>query len=218
MADRNDPRGQLRIPTPIVPAMAALVIAAGPAVASAQWPQWGGPDRNFMVDTEGLADSWPDEGPPKLWHRELGDGYSTIIVDDGLLYTMYRLDEDEFSIALDARTGETVWEYRNWSPFTETMTQYGPGPHSTPIVAGDRVFTVGTNALPHCFDKKTGKVLWKRDLVAHFEAPLLNYGYGCSPIVYGNTIILSVGRTQEGQRGSRQLNKEAKKEANVRLR
>ncbi|UCG33725.1 MAG: PQQ-binding-like beta-propeller repeat protein, partial [Phycisphaerales bacterium] len=63
------------------------------------------------------------------------------------------------------------------------------------------------------FDKKTGKVLWKRDLVADFGAPLLNYGYGGSPIVYGNTIILSVGRTQEGQRGSRQLDEEAKKEA-----
>ena len=56
----------------------------------ADWLQWGGPNRNFSVDSPGLADRWPDEGPRTLWSRELGDGYSAIVVKDGLLYTMCR--------------------------------------------------------------------------------------------------------------------------------
>ena len=76
--------------------------------ASAQWPQWGGPDRNFSVDVTGLAETWPDDGPKKLWTRPLGDGYSTIVADDGVLYTMYRNDPAEFTIALNAKTGETI--------------------------------------------------------------------------------------------------------------
>ncbi|MHC4696418.1 MAG: hypothetical protein ACYTFA_06735, partial [Planctomycetota bacterium] len=110
--------------------------------ARSEWPQWGGPNRNFIVETGALADKWPEEGPPRLWHRELGEGYSSIVVDDGMLYTMYRktpTSEEEYTIALDAGTGKTVWEHNAPSPFTPDMARYGPGPHSTPLVVGNRL-------------------------------------------------------------------------------
>jgi outer membrane protein assembly factor BamB len=147
-----------------------------------------------MISTEGLADEWPEQGPMKLWHRELGDGYATIVVDGGLLYTMYRVDEDEFTVALDAKTGETVWEHKNPSPFTPLMAEYGPGPHATPTIAGNRLYTIGTNAVMHCYNKKTGTVLWKHDLAAEYGAPIPGRGYGCSPIAYKNAIIVGVDR------------------------
>ena len=40
------------------------------------WPQWAGPDRNFIIRNVELADRWPADGPPRLWSRELGVGYS----------------------------------------------------------------------------------------------------------------------------------------------
>ena len=172
----------------------ALVALAGGVGAAGQstWPQWGGPDRDFTVETTDLADKWPAEGPPKLWHRALGDGYASIVVDAGVLYTMYRVGTDEFTIAIDAATGETRWEYRNASPYSRGMAQYGPGPHATPLVAGDRLFTVGTNMVLHCFDKRTGKVHWRHDLPAEYGAQVPYYGYACSPIAYRNLVILSV--------------------------
>lgn len=175
----------------------AISMAFGCSAQVAEWPQWGGPDRTFTVETAGLAEQWPADGPPKLWRRELGDGYSTILVDGKVLYTMYRVDEDEFSVALDARTGETLWEHKNPSPKTPQMEQYGPGPHSTPLLVGNRLYTVGTNVVMHCFDKRTGKVLWRRDLVEEFGAPVPGYGYGCSPTAYGDTVILPVDRQRE---------------------
>ena len=187
--------------TPIIvvvsAACAILIVSTVTKQAAAQWPQWGGPDRDFTVETTGLADKWPEDGPRKLWHRELGDGYSSIVVDDGLLYTMYRVGEDEFSVALDARTGKTIWTHRNRSPFTEEMARDGPGPHSTPLIAGDHVYTIGTNAVLHCFDKKTGKVIWKHDLPAEFGAPVPWFGYGCSPLAYEKLVILPVDRTRD---------------------
>ncbi len=176
-----------------------ILTAVGCSARVAQWPQWGGPHRDFTVETTGLAETWPEDGPPKLWHRELGDGYSTILVDGNVLYTMYRIGEDEFTVALDARTGETIWEHKNPSPRTPQMEQYGPGPHSTPLIVGDRLYTVGTNVVMHCFDKKTGEVLWRRDLVKDFGAPVPDYGYGCSPIAYKDTVILPVDRKREEQ-------------------
>ena len=48
------------------------VLLASTQVGVAQWPQFGGPQRNFAVNSARLADKWPDGGPKKLWGRELG--------------------------------------------------------------------------------------------------------------------------------------------------
>src|SRR6185295_839823 len=54
------------------------------------WAQWGGPHRNFISETKGLAATWPATGPRRVWQRELGEGYSAIAVERGMLFTMYR--------------------------------------------------------------------------------------------------------------------------------
>jgi len=182
-------------------AVAAAALATAHSRAVADWPQWGGPSRDFKVNTKNLADKWPDDGPKKLWQRELGDGYSAIIADDGLLYTMYRVDEDEFTVAVDANSGKTVWEHKNPSPSTDLMKQFGPGPHATPMIVGQRLYTIGTNAVLHCYNKKTGSVIWKRDLVADFGAPIPGRGYGCSPIAYNNLLIVAVDRERDDEHG-----------------
>src|SRR5262245_58896719 len=80
---------------------------------TANWPQWGGPQRNFMVEAKGLAESWPAGGPKRLWNRALGEGHSSVVVDGDRLYTMYSKGEKEFVVALNAATGETIWEKSN---------------------------------------------------------------------------------------------------------
>lgn len=196
-------------------AVAALV-AFGGCAANAPWPQWGGPSRNFMAEAEGLADRWPEEGPRKLWHRELGDGYATILVEDGRLYTMYRKDKNEFTIALDAKTGKTLWEHRNPSPTTRLMEEFGAGPSSTPLLVGHRLFSVGTNMVMHCFDKRTGQILWKHDLVAEYGASVPGRGYCASPIAYKNMVIVAVDRKHEDAEGGESEGESASKPADPR--
>ena len=181
--------------------------------APGTWLQWGGPNRDFLIESPALADSWPDAGPPVLWTRPLGTGHSAIIADDGRLYTMYRggngksaggggrtqgpFDAEEAVIALDARPGATLWEHRY--PSRREDFSFGAGPHSTPLVVGDRLFTIGTNQQLFAFDKRSGTVLWSRDFITDFGAPELlirpavKTGYGCSPLAYRDTIICSVG-------------------------
>ena len=192
-------------------AIAGAILAPGVLLAddppAEAWRQWGGPNRNFIVEATGLAEKWPDGGPPILWSRPLGTGHSAILADEGRLFTMYRVgngrakqgpwEAEELVIALDARTGETIWEYRYPSNIEDF--NFGAGPHSTPIVVGDRLFTIGTNKQLHAFDKRTGNVLWSHDLVKEFNAPTLlirpivKAGYGCSPLAFGDTILCSVG-------------------------
>ncbi len=179
--------------------VAAVVVGFGCLTVGvhAQWAQWGGPQRNFMVEAKGLASTWPEGGPEKLWARELGDGYATVAVDEGRLFTMYRVGEDEFSVALDAKTGKTLWEHKNPSPYTSLMNEYGPGPHATPLVVGGYVYTIGTNMVLHCFEKDSGKVAWKKDLAAEYSAEVPGRGYSPSPLAYKDMLILPVGGSEE---------------------
>jgi outer membrane protein assembly factor BamB len=171
------------------------------------WRQWGGSNRNFIIEATGLADKWPDTGPRQMWSRPLGVGHSAIVAEDGRLFTMYRVGNgrarqgpwqaEESVIALDAATGKTIWEHKYPSRIEDFS--FGAGPHSTPLIVGDRLFTFGTNKQLHAFDKRTGKVLWSHDLVKAFNAPTLlirpvvKTGYGCSALAYKDTIICSVG-------------------------
>lgn len=182
-----------------IPAAAVLWAMSMAYQAEAQWPQWGGPDRNFMVETSGLADSWPNDGPRRLWNRELGDGYSSIAYDNGVLYTMYRkeqTDDNEYTIALDANSGKTIWERQHPSPVPEDGRRF-PGPNTTPLVSGERIYTIGRNAVMHCYNKKDGKILWKHDLVAEFGAGIPGWGYSSSPIAYRDTVIAALGRPED---------------------
>ena len=172
-----------------------LLMTNGAARAqSSDWVQWGGPHRNFVAETKGLATSWPDAGPRRLWQRELGDGYSAIVVERGTIYTMYRKGDNEVAVALDAATGKTLWEYSYAAPFsTDYDMTNGPGPHATPLVSGNFVFTSGSTGKLHCLDKQTGKLLWSHDLLAEFHGTLRVNGYSCSPLAYKNEIVMMVG-------------------------
>ena len=78
---------------------------AGAGQEADGWRQLGGPHRNFRVDSAALAAAWGENGPVRLWSRPLGEGYSSIVADGDLLVTMYREEDDEVVVALDAATG-----------------------------------------------------------------------------------------------------------------
>ena len=173
-----------------------LLISSTANGQSTEWRQWGGPQRNFKSDAKGLAESWPATGPRRLWSRDLGDGYSAIVVDDGKLFTMYRKGDQDVVIALEAATGKTLWEYSYDAPFAkEYELEQGPGPRATPLVVGDQVFAVGATGKLHCLNKQTGRMVWGHDLLAEFKGTVRVRGYSCSPIAYKNTVIMMVGGT-----------------------
>lgn len=171
--------------------LATLTIAAD----LPEWPGFAGPNRNWSTNSRGLAATWPATGPKKLWSRALGEGYSGIAVDNGVLYTMYRRGDEEVVAALDAKSGKTIWEHPYEAKIRQGMgMENGPGPHSTPLVVGDRVFAVGILAHLFAFNKKTGKVIWEKDLYKDFSgSSFMGRGYACSPLAYKDNIILSIG-------------------------
>ena len=163
------------------------------ARAQSDWLQWGGPSRNFTANSKGLAATWPEAGPRKLWSRPLGAGHSAIVAGGNTLYTMYSEGEQESVIALSADTGKTIWEHKYASPHAGLALEYGAGPHSTPLLVGDLLFTVGARGQLFALDKKTGKVAWSHDLWEKYNGTKMGRGYSCSPLAYKNTVILTLG-------------------------
>ena len=187
--------------------IASLVLSSGLVSVAAQapgpaWPQWGGPDRNFVVESKGLASKWPAGGPKKLWSRALGEGHSSIASDGARLYTMYRpvgmlamvrRSQEEVVAALDATTGKTIWEHRYPSPTAGVDYSQGAGPHSTPLVTADRVFAAGSRKELFALNKANGQVVWSHDMIKEYGASEPGRGYACSPLLYGDAIIVSMG-------------------------
>jgi outer membrane protein assembly factor BamB len=130
-----------------------------------------------------------------LWSRDLGEGYSAIVVESGRLYTMQRKGDEEVVVCLDAATGETIWEtpYAA-SPAEGHVHQFGAGPRATPLVAGDSVYTIGVSGRLNALEKQTGKIVWSQDLWgSELGGNKLDHGYSSSPIDYKDTIIALVG-------------------------
>jgi outer membrane protein assembly factor BamB len=162
--------------------------------ASAQWTQWGGPTGDFVAQANSVSPSWSEAGPKEIWKRDLGEGYSAILIDGGRLYTMYRTNGEEAVIALDAASGKTVWEHRYDSdPAEGHEVNFGSGPRSTPLLIDGRLYTIGVAGVMHCLDAESGKPIWKHDLWKEFGGNHLNHGYSSSPIAYQDTIITLVG-------------------------
>jgi outer membrane protein assembly factor BamB len=179
-----------------------LFAGAPGSAQSPSWLQWGGPQRNFVVATTGLASSWPATGPRQLWTRALGEGHSSILAEDGRLYTQYRplgmmsairRSQEEVVVALDAASGKTVWEHRYPATTTGLDFEYGAGPHATPLIVGPLLFATGSNKQIFALDKQTGRVVWSHDMLKEYSASPPGRGYSCSPIAYKDTVIVTVG-------------------------
>ena len=161
--------------------------------AQSDWLQWGGPNRDFTSPAKGLAASWPSAGPKQLWSRPLGAGHSAILASGNTLYTMYSQGDQEVVIALAADTGKTIWEHKYSAPPQGLNLEYGAGPHATPLLVGDLLYSVGATGKLFGLDKKNGKVVWSHDLWTEYNGKKMDRGYSCSPVAYKNTIILTLG-------------------------
>ena len=157
------------------------------------WTQWGGPHRNFQTEATGIKESWAASGPPVVWQRPLGEGYSSPSVEDGVLYTMYGRPRQEVVLAANAEDGKTLWEYTTPMTFQSDAPEMGNGPYATPLIVGDRVFTAGVAGRLQCLEKKTGKLLWTQQLWTDHHGSRLMYGYASSPIAFRDMIIVPVG-------------------------
>ena len=153
-----------------------------------EWPEWGGPGRDFSVDVA-LNPDWTTRPPDVLWKRSLGNGHSAISASEGRLYTAFGARGDETVVALDAATGSTLWSASNSVSYQSHRVDYD-GPHATPLVSGGRVIVVSIDASVRCYASDDGALLWSRDLVRDHAVQLPQSGYAASPVRWRDSVLL----------------------------
>ena len=175
-----------------------LVILLSP-VASAQaqnadWPQWLGPSRDGSAPLA-VPDQWPAQ-LTQQWKLDVGLGYATPLVVGERVYMFSRRGDDEVLAALEAATGEVIWESRYPAPYelVRAAERHGLGPKSTPAYANGRLFTFGISGILSAFDAASGKRLWQRPAPA--AGP--RFSTAQSPIVDRGLLIVHVGGDDNG--------------------
>jgi outer membrane protein assembly factor BamB len=172
--------------------VAALVTMMGPAGSAEDWPRFLGPSDNATSSETELVKEWPKDGLKVVWEMETGEGYTCPVIADGRLVYFHRVEGQEVVECLDRKTGEKLWRFA-YAVIYKDRYGFNPGPRASPVIDGDRVYTVGVTARMHCLDVRTGRVLWKRDLMTDYKIPQYFFGYGPTPAVWKDRLIVNVG-------------------------
>ena len=161
----------------------------------ADWPQWRGPARDGVASALTVPTTWPAQ-LTKKWQATVGLGHSSPVISGNRLIVHTRQGNRELLTAFDLASGKQLWQDGVDAPYimNPAAIGHGPGPKSTPLVAGDRVFTLGITGIFSAHDLATGKLLWRK------EAPKAppEFGTATSPIADGTNIIAFLGGTDAG--------------------
>jgi outer membrane protein assembly factor BamB len=177
---------------PVAVAAVLSLLACPVPSAAGDWPHLRGPRYDGVSDETGLADSWPDRGPPALWSRELGQGFSGLVVVGGRVFTQLQsLTAGQCVVCLDAETGATVWQRRVDAPWQPAGAY--PGPYATPTWHAGRVYYTSPHGTAGCLDAADGRPVWSVNVVKEYRAREMHFGYACTPLVEGGKVFLPVG-------------------------
>ena len=162
------------------------------------WPQFLGPRGNNTSRETGLLDKFPKDGPPLVWQRDIGTGYSAPSVRGELLVLHHRVKDEEVVEAMHPATGKPAWRYAYPSRYQDPYG-YNNGPRCTPLLTAERAYTFGAEGKLLCLELKTGKLVWERDTARDFNVPESFFGVGSTPLLEdGRLIVMAGGQPNAG--------------------
>jgi outer membrane protein assembly factor BamB len=160
--------------------------------AKGSWPCFLGPNHNNVSQETGLLPRWPPQGPSLAWHTPgLGQGFSTVSISDGIIFSMGTPEGQESLLAIGLNDGKALWSVPTGGPVFQEAS--GNGPRSTPTVDGGRVYALGASGDLICVDIKSKAVRWRKNLPQEFAASVLQYGFSESVLIDGQKLICTPG-------------------------
>ena len=167
--------------------------------AGGDWPQWRGPERDGHAAPGPVPATLAAE-PKVVWRREIGGGFSSPVVAQGQLVYLDAQAGKEVVHLADAATGRQIWAV----PLADVyQDEWGPGPRSTPMLDGDRIYVQSCNGEFRCLNRADGATRWslnfERDFGVKFLGSKANEGTASrrgnngSGVVAGDRVFLPVG-------------------------
>ena len=180
-------------------AMACFSLAVVPMTSAQDWGQWRGPERNGVVPASHAPRAWP-ASLQRVWRVETGEGYATPLVSKGRVFVHSRQDPEEIITAIDYATGKMLWQQKYPAPFTKNQyaVKMAKGPNATPLIAGNRLFTLGVTGVVNAWDTTSGKLLWTKDFSKTVDTSKLFCGTAASPLLFNGLVVVQVGSDVHG--------------------
>lgn len=166
---------------------------AQPSKLRGFWPHFRGEKRDAIVSDPGfkVATKWGKNGPPKLWTREVGEGYAGAIVRDGRMY-LYDYDtkkKRDVLRCMSLETGKDIWA----SSYPIVIKRSHGISRTVPALSGKFVVGIGPKCHTVCLDAETGELKWKIDMVAEYGAKVPTWYTGQCPLIDDGRVILAPG-------------------------
>lgn len=187
--------------------LASLLLTLSSYSLADDWPQWLGPQRDGVWRESGLIEKFPEGGPTIRWRTPLGIGYSgPAVAGDGVYVLDLQREVDENGrprratrkgipgtervLCFSAASGKLQWSRDYDCPYT---ISYPGGPRTTPLVEGDRLYTLGAMGDLACQNAADGTLRWSKKLLESYKTDVPVWGYAAHPLVEGELLICLVG-------------------------
>jgi outer membrane protein assembly factor BamB len=166
------------------------------------FPQFLGPSRSNWIPGPKLARDWAQHPPRLVWKQPIGAGWSAFAAVNGYAVTLEQRGEDEWVACYEIETGKAMWGHA--IPARHENPLGGIGPRSTPTIHQGRVYALGGTGVLRCLDAATGKLIWKRDVLAdvgtdaetdHSGVP---WGRSASPLIVDDLVVVPGGGPPAG--------------------
>jgi outer membrane protein assembly factor BamB len=174
-------------------------LLATTTVSAQEWTQWRGPARDGSVSAKNAPAVWPEK-LQRSWRVEIGEGYSSPVVADGRIFVHGRRDPEEIVSSISLADGKILWQQKYQATFQKNQyaVEMAKGPHATPLVVGNRLFTLGVTGILNAWDTATGKQLWTRDFSKSIDTSKLFCGTAASPLLVNGRLVVQVGSDVHG--------------------
>lgn len=177
--------------------LAILVPAFSQQTTSDSWAQFRG-EGGDGISTENISKTdWSVTPPKLLWKKEIGSGFSEVIVSGETVFTMVAEKTDsihgfEYLTAFDGATGAELWKSEVDAIFVD-VDGWGDGARSTPCADENLIYCLSGNGKLSAHQKADGGLLWQRDLIKEFGSTRPRWGYSSSPLLVGGQLVMEVG-------------------------
>ncbi len=164
------------------------------------WPQWRGPNVNNHAHK--------DANPPLEWSRDKnvkwktpipGRGHSSPIVIGGRIYITTATNNTQALISIDRKTGKILWNKKIHQGSVPTeLHRENSAASATPQWDGTNILVTFQNnrKIKTTSVSPEGKIAWTKIVGPYL--PGKPFGFGSTPVLYKNTLIISVGTHKGG--------------------
>ena len=165
------------------------------------WPQWRGPQRNGISTEKNLPIKWT-QTDNVLWKLPMPalSGSTPIIWGDRIFLNVANALADARTVdegpepslhlwAVDRAKGTILWKQPLGGGNRMQRKQNQSTP--SPVTDGRSVWVMTGTGMLKAFDF-SGKALWSRDIQADYGRFGLNWGYGSSPLLHGDSLFVQV--------------------------